>query len=82
MPKTLTLAAALLAVVLTAFPADAQEGGIPPSEAVMIAVGAVPGAEALGVKRKGDVYVVKLKQGGNVIRVGVDAQTGNVVSMD
>ena len=82
MAKTPALAAALLAALLVALPANAQEGGIQPSEAVMIAVGAAPGAEPLDVKRRGDVYVVKLKQGGNVIRVSVDAQSGNVVSIE
>ncbi|MFM8748369.1 MAG: hypothetical protein ACKOED_17155 [Aestuariivirga sp.] len=48
----------------------------------MIAVGASPGAEPLGVKRQGDVYVVKLKQGGSVIRVSVDARSGSVVSIE
>lgn len=82
MPDTLTPAAALLAALLIALPANAQEGGIQPSEAVMIAVGASPGAEPLGVKRQGDVYVVKLKQGGSVIRVSVDARSGSVVSIE
>ena len=36
------------------------------------------GAEALGVRLKGDHYVVKLKQGGAVIVVQVDAATGAV----
>ena len=39
---------------------------------------AVPGAEPLGVKLKGDHYVVRLKQGGTVIQVLVDATTGQV----
>jgi uncharacterized membrane protein YkoI len=82
MAKNLTLPCALLAAVLMSLPASAQDGGIPPSEAVMIAVGAAQGAEPLDVKRRGDVYVVKLRQGGNVIRVLVDAQTGNVVSIE
>ena len=82
MAKNLTLPCALLAAVLMSLPASAQDGGIPPSEAVTIAVGAAPGAEPLDVKLRGDVYVVKLRQGGNVIRVLVDAQTGNVVSIE
>jgi uncharacterized membrane protein YkoI len=45
------------------------------------AVAAVPGAEPLGVKRKGAIYVVKLKQGGSIIRMGVDAKTGDVFPM-
>lgn len=82
MTRTLTLAGALLVAALLALPANAQDGGIPPSAAVRIAVSAVPGAEPLGVNRKGDVYVVKLKQGGNVVRVEIDAQSGNVVSVE
>lgn len=80
MPKTLTVSAAILAAALLSLPAAAQEA-IAPSAAVRIAVAAVPGAEPLDVKRKGAIYVVKLKQGGNVIRVGVDATTGDVIPM-
>ena len=82
MKNTPALAAALLAVLLFALPAKAQEGGIQPSEAVNIAVAAAPGAEPLGVKRQGDVYIVKLKQGGTVVRVIVDAGSGGVVSVE
>lgn len=69
---------ALLALALWAAPAGAQDAGLPPSEAVKLALEAVPGAEPLGVKRKGDVYVVRLKQDGNVVQVLVDAATGAV----
>ncbi len=72
----LTLAAALLAAALLAVPAAAQQ--VPPSDAVKLALQAVPGAEPLGVKLKGDHYVVRLKQGGTVIQVLVDANTGQV----
>ncbi|WP_395687102.1 hypothetical protein [Aestuariivirga sp.] len=80
MPRILTLATAMLAAALLSLPAAAQEE-IAPSAAVKLAVAAVPGAEPLDVKRKGTIYVVKLKQGGNVIRVGVDAVTGDVIPM-
>jgi len=72
----LTLAGALLAAALLAVPAVAQQ--VPPSDAVKLALQAVPGAEPLGVKLKGDHYVVRLKQGGTVIQVLVDANTGQV----
>ena len=76
MRQPLTLAAALLAAALFAVPAVAQQ--VPPSDAVKLALQAVPGAEPLGVKLKGDHYVVRLKQGGTVIQVLVDANTGQV----
>ena len=72
------LPGALLGLLLLAAPALAQEAQVPPSEAVKLALDAVPGAEALGVKLKGDHYVVRLKQGGAVIVVQVDAATGAV----
>ena len=74
--RAMTLAAALLAATLWLPPAQAQQ--VPPSDAVKLALQAVPGAEALGVKLKGDHYVVRLKQGGTVIQVLVDATTGAV----
>ncbi|MEI7598956.1 MAG: PepSY domain-containing protein [Aestuariivirga sp.] len=76
MRKPLTIAGALLAAALWVAPAGAQQ--VPPSDAVQLALQAVPGAEALGVKLKGDHYVVRLKQGGTVIQVLVDATTGAV----
>ena len=76
MPMTLTLAGALLAAALWVAPAMAQQ--VPPSDAVKLALQAVPGAEPLGVKLKGDHYVVRLKQDGTVIQVLVDATTGQV----
>jgi len=72
----LTIAGALLAAALWAVPAGAQQ--VAPSEAVKLALQAVPGAEPLGVKLKGDTYVVRLKQDGSVIQVLVDATTGQV----
>ncbi len=76
MRKPLTIAGALLAAALWAVPAEAQQ--VAPSQAVKLALQAVPGAEPLGVKLKGDTYVVKLKQGGTVVQVLVDAATGQV----
>ena len=76
MRKPLTLAGALFAAALWVAPAMAQQ--VPPSDAVKLALQAVPGAEPLGVKLKGDHYVVRLKQGGTVIQVLVDANTGQV----
>ena len=76
MPMTLTLAGALLAAALWVAPAKAQQ--VPPSDAVKLALQAVPGAEPLVVKLKGDHYVVRLKQDGTVIQVLVDATTGQV----
>jgi len=76
MLKPLTIAGALLAAALWAMPAQAQQ--VAPAQAVKLALEAVPGAEPLGVKLKGDTYVVKLKQDGTVIQVLVDAATGQV----
>ncbi|WP_374333072.1 PepSY domain-containing protein [Aestuariivirga sp.] len=78
MRKGLTVAGALLAAALWSLPAAAQQAQVPPSQAVKLALQAVPGAEPLGVKLKGDHYVVRLKQGGTVILVQVDATTGAV----
>ena len=75
-PAMRSLAVALFAAALWVAPAAAQ--AVPPSDAVKLALQAVPGAEPLGVKLKGDHYVVKLKQGGTVIQVLVDANTGQV----
>lgn len=77
MSRRMTIAALLLALALGGGPAVAQQG-IPPSAAVRAAVAAVPGAEPLGVSRHGDVYVVRLKVGGQVVQVTVDAATGAV----
>lgn len=78
MRKTLTMAGAVFAAALWVLPAGAQNGGLQPSEAVRLAVQSVPGSEPLGVKRKGKVYVVRLKKDGTVVQVIVDAQSGNV----
>ena len=49
---------------------------IPPSAALSRALGAAPGAKALGIKMKGPLYIVKLKQGNTVMQVRVNAATG------
>lgn len=84
MRKTLTIAAALVAAALWTAPAMAQKakgGKVTPSAAVQIALSVMPGAEPLGVKRKGGRFIVRLKQGGSVVLVAVDAQTGDVSPM-
>ena len=43
-----------------------------------LAVAANPGAKPLGVKLRGGIYVVRLKQDGTIIQVGVDPATGDV----
>ena len=78
MRHPLTIAGALLGVLLWVSPAAAQQAQVPPSDAVKLALQAVPGAEPLGVKLAGDHYVVRLKQDGTVIQVLVDATTGQV----
>ena len=91
--KSMTwLKAAALAVVLAVVPAAAQEEGyeagqqyneqaprvIKPSQALRIAMGVTPQAKPLGVQLRGSLYIVKLKQGNRVIRVRVDAATGDI----
>lgn len=87
--KTLRIAGAALWVSLAALPAVAQEGddiqggyeeqgGLPPSAAVKRAVEANPGAKPLGVKMRNGIYVVRLRQDGTIILVGVDPATGDV----
>lgn len=85
MRKMFRIAALGLAMALSGVPAAAQEaggyeeqGGLPPSAAVKLAVAAYPGAEPLGVKRRNGIYVVRLKQDGTIIQVGVDPATGDV----
>jgi uncharacterized membrane protein YkoI len=51
---------------------------IPPSMALNRAMSIVPKSQALGVKLKGGLYIVKLKQGNTVRQVHVDAATGDV----
>lgn len=92
MRKSLTISAAALAALLLSVPAVAQQNGgegsgaaqdeggkkLPPSAAVQRAVRTIPGAEPLGVKLKGDTYIVRLKQDGSIVQVGVNAFTGEV----
>lgn len=87
--KLLSAAAISLSVALGALPAGAQEqgggyeeGGLPPSAAVKRAVAAYPDAKPLGVKRQGGIYVVRLRQDGTIIQVGVDPATGDVFPLN
>jgi hypothetical protein len=93
MPRLMTFAALGLAAALAALPAGAQDSGggvqgyeqqqgLPPSAAVKRAVAANPGAKPLGVKLRGGIYVVRLKQDGTIIQVGVDPATGDVFPID
>ena len=54
---------------------------IPPSRAVQIAAGALGNAKPLGVTLKGRRYIVKLKQGGTIVQMGVNARTGAVTRL-
>ena len=54
---------------------------IPPSAAVRSALGAVPNAKPLGVRTRGPLYIVKLKQGGTIVQVGVNRTTGAVTRL-
>ena len=85
MRKRLSIAALGLAAALSLLPAAAQnsgqQGGIPPSAAVKLAMQATPGAKPLGVKLQGGIYVVRLKQDGTIVQVGVDPNTGDVFPM-
>jgi hypothetical protein len=92
MRKLLNIAALALAAALLAAPVQAQEGGdggqgsgqsgaearIAPSQAVKLAMGAAPGAKPLGVSLRGGIYVVRLRQDGSIIQMGVDPATGDV----
>lgn len=51
---------------------------LPPSAALKRALRAMPNAKPLGVKLRGDTYVVRLKSGGTIIQLGVDSVTGAV----
>lgn len=87
MRKRLPIAALGLAVALSLLPAAAQDsgqqdGGMPPSAAVKRAMQAAPGAKPLGVKREGGIYIVRLKQDGTIVQVGVDPNTGDVFPVE
>jgi hypothetical protein len=45
---------------------------------VKLAMQAMPGAKALGVKLANGIYVVRLLQDGTITLVGVDPATGEV----
>jgi hypothetical protein len=51
---------------------------IPPSVAINNALALMPQAQALGVKLRGSLYIVKLKRGNQVIQLRVDAVSGEV----
>lgn len=51
---------------------------LPPSVALKRAMRQVPGAQALSVRPNGNVYVVKLKKGGNIIQLNVNSATGAI----
>ena len=90
--KALTMAA--LALALAGLPAAAQEAdgmeqpqqgagqAIPPSAAVKLAMQAMPGAKPLGVSLRRGIYVVRLKQDGSIIQVGVDPASGEVFPLN
>ena len=88
MRKMKSMAAMALAAVLVVMPAAAQddsaqqEGGMPPSAAVKRAMQAEPGAKPLGVKLRNGIYIVRLKQDGTIVQVGVDPVTGDVFPVE
>ena len=51
---------------------------IKPSQALRIAMSAVPAAKALGVQLRGPLYIVKLKQGNRIMQVRVNAIDGAI----
>lgn len=51
---------------------------IPPSAAVTAAIRANPGAKPLGINTRGNVYIIKLKQGNTIRQVRVNGITGAV----
>ena len=51
---------------------------LPPSIILKRAVGQVPGAKGLSVRLSGNMYVVKVKQGGKIIQLRVNPTTGAV----
>ena len=52
---------------------------IPPSAALSAAQRMVPGAKAIGVKLRGNVYIVKLKQGNTILQKRIVAGNGAVL---
>jgi hypothetical protein len=51
---------------------------IPPSVAVKNVIRLVPGAKPLSVRPKGNMIIVKVKKGGNIIQFNVNAATGAI----
>jgi uncharacterized membrane protein YkoI len=51
---------------------------IPPSMALNRAMMVLPGAKAIGVRLRGPLYIVKLKQGNRIMQVRVNAKTGSI----
>ena len=51
---------------------------LPPSAALKRAMAMNPGAKPLGVKLRGQTYIVRLKQGGTITQLGVNPVTGAV----
>ena len=49
---------------------------IPPSQAVGIARGMMPGAKPVGIKRNGNNYIVTLRKNNQLNRVIINGQTG------
>ena len=49
---------------------------LPPSAAIRAAMRMMPGAKALGVKIRGQTYIVRLKSGGTIAQIGVNSVTG------
>ncbi len=52
---------------------------IPPSAALSAAARSAPGAKAIGVKLRGNVFVVKLKQGNTILQRRIAAGSGAVL---
>jgi hypothetical protein len=54
---------------------------LPPSAALKRALGVTPNAKALGVTLDGPLYIVKLRQGGTITKLGVNSVTGAVTRL-
>ena len=52
---------------------------IPPSAALTAAMRTAPGAKALGVQLRGNMYIVKLKQGNTVLQRRIIAGNGMIL---
>lgn len=51
---------------------------IPPSLALQRVLAQIPGAKPLSVRPKGNMLIVKVKKGGNIIQFNVNSATGAV----